>query len=173
MTTSENKPYLRIATEEAFATKEQLALFKRVLDQPNVDKGFAHLMGFYMSSPSERAQHIMRCLVDLDELRIAHMDASGIDIQVLALTSPGAQIMDRETAVSFIPNANDELAEAIKRHPTRFAGMVALAPQDPAASAKELQRCADLYGMRSAVINSHTQGEYLSDKKFWPIFEAA
>ena len=27
--------------------------------------------------------------------------------------------------------------------------------------------------MRSAVINSHTQGEYLSDKKFWPIFEAA
>ena len=24
MTTSENKPYLRIATEEAFATKEQL-----------------------------------------------------------------------------------------------------------------------------------------------------
>ena len=100
MTTSENKTYLRIATEEAFATKEQLALFKRVLDQPNVDKGFAHLMGFYMSSPSERAQHIMRCLVDLDELRIAHMDASGIDIQVLALTSPRAQIMDRETAVN-------------------------------------------------------------------------
>jgi 5-carboxyvanillate decarboxylase len=173
MSRNASKPYLRIATEEAFATKEQLEIYKRILKQPDVDHGFAHLLGFYMSSPSERAQHIMRCLIDLDDLRIAHMDESGIDIQVLALTSPGAQIMDRDTAVTFIKNANDELGAAIKRHPTRFAGMVALAPQDPLASAREMQRCADLYDLRSAVINSHTHGEYLSDKKFWPIFEAA
>src|SRR6202034_3479927 len=28
-------------------------------------------------------------------------------------------------------------------------------------------------GLKGAIINSHTRGEYLDDPKFWPIFEAA
>lgn len=166
-------PYKRIATEEAFATPEQLEIFRRVLERGDCDPGFRGLMGFYMSSPSERAQHIMRCLVDLDDLRIAHMDACGIDMQVLALTSPGAQVMDTATAVDFVRGANDRLADAIRRHPTRFAGMIAVAPQDPAAAAREIERGVTKLGMHAVVINSHTQGQYLSDPKFWDIFAAA
>ena len=130
-------------------------------------------MGFYMSSPSERAQHIMRCLTDMGDLRLQHMDEAGIDMQVLALTSPGVQTMDSATAVSFARTANDYLADAIRRHPTRFAGMLAVAPQDPAAAAKEIERGVTQLGIHAVVINSHTQGEYLSDPKFWDIFAAA
>jgi len=168
-----NVVYKRIATEEAFAPRELLDAYTRILSNKNVDPGFNKLWGFYMTSPSDRARHIMNCLEDLDALRISHMDATGIDIQVLAMTSPGVQIMDKASAVSFIPLANDMLHDAIKRHPTRFAGMISIAPQDPSFSAKEIQRGVQSLGMNAVVINSHTQGEYLSDPKFWEIFEAA
>jgi 2,3-dihydroxybenzoate decarboxylase len=150
-----------------------LDIYNKIFASGTADAGFQGVMGFYMSSPSERAQHIMRCLVDLDQLRIQHMDESGIDVAVLALTSPGVQVMDSATAVSVAINSNDQLAEAIRRHPTRFAGMITVAPQDPAAAAKEIERGVTQLGMNAIVINSHTQGEYLSDQKFWDIFAAA
>lgn len=167
------RPYRRIATEEAFCPPEMLDIYKRILSKEDVDVGFKHLMGFYMSSPSERAQHIMRCLTDLDQLRIQHMDEAGVDVQVIGLTAPGVQIMDKDTAVAFAPVANDILADAMRRHPDRLVGMIAVAPQDPDAAAKEIERGVNQLGMNSVVINSHTHGEYLSDQKFWPIFEAA
>jgi 5-carboxyvanillate decarboxylase len=165
--------YLRIATEEAFAPPEMLDVYRKLFEKKDVDPGFKGLMGFYMSSSSARAQHIVRCLQDLDQLRLQHMDAAGIDKQVIALTAPGVQALDRATAVSFSQLANDQLAAAIRRHPTRFVGMIAVAPQDPAAAAKEIERGVNQLGMHSVIINSHTQGEYLSDPKFWDIFAAA
>jgi 2,3-dihydroxybenzoate decarboxylase len=166
-------PYLRIATEEAWAPQEMLDIYRKLFERGDVDPGFHGLMGFYMGSPSERARHIMRCLVDLDELRLRHMDAAGVDKAVVAITSPGVQVMDQATAVSFARTANDQLAEAVRRHPTRLAGMIAIAPQDPAAAAKEIERGVTKLGMNAVIINSHTQGEYLSDTKFWDIFAAA
>ena len=166
-------PYKRIATEEAFAPPEMIEIYRRILARGDADPGFAGLMGFYMSSPSERALHIMRCLTDLDQFRLAHMDAAGIDMQVLALTSPGVQCMPAAEAVAYSRVANDFLADAIKRHPTRFAGMLAVAPQDPASAAKEIERGVTKLGIHAVVINSHTHGEYLSDPKFWDIFAAA
>jgi len=48
-----------------------------------------------------------------------------------------------------------------------------VAPQDPATAARELERAVKTLGLKGAVINSHTNGEYLDDPKFWEIFEAA
>lgn len=166
-------PYKRIATEEAFAPKEMLDIYRGLLEQPNVDPGFKGLMGFYMTSQSARARHIMEGLQDLGEKRLAHMDAAGIDRAVIALTAPGVQWLDKDTAVSFARTANDELAAACRKYPQRFAGMIAIAPQDPAAAAKEIQRGVNELGMNSVIISSHTKGEYLSDRKFWDIFAAA
>ena len=165
--------YQRIATEEAFAPAELLALYRKIIEKGGADPGFKGLMGFYMSSPSARARHIVRCLPDLDQLRLQHMDECGIDKQVIGLTAPGVQILDKATAVSFSQVANDQLAEAVRKHPTRFVGMIAVAPQDPVAAAKEIERGVSQLGMNSVIINSHTQGEYLSDPKFWDIFAAA
>jgi 5-carboxyvanillate decarboxylase len=164
--------YKRIATEEAFAPKEMFDIYRKILAGPDPDPGFVSLLGFYMTSQSDRARHIIRCLADLDQVRLQHMDETGIDRQVIALTSPGVQVMDAALAVSFARVANDELADAVRRHPTRFSGMIAVAPQNPHEAAKEIERGIQI-GLTGVIINSHTQGEYLSDPKFWEIFEAA
>jgi 5-carboxyvanillate decarboxylase len=167
-------PYKRIATEEAFCPPDMLTAYRKLIDAGAVkDIGFNSMWGFYMTSPSPRGQLIRDQLVDVGEKRLAHMDAAGIDIAVLSLTSPGVQVMPRADAVAFATYANDWLADAIARHPDRYAGLAACAPQDPAAAAKEIERGVAKLGLNGVIINSHTQGEYLDDPKFWPIFEAA
>ena len=69
--------------------------------------------------------------------------------------------------------ANDLLAGAIRCHPTRFAGLAAVAPQDPAAAAREIERGATRLGLRCVIVNSHTKGEYLDQPRYRPILEAA
>lgn len=163
--------YKRIATEEAFATGEQIRLYRRLLEGSG-DPGFQSLWGFYLGSKSPRATAIITRLQDLGERRLQDMQDTGIDRQILALTSPGVQIFDTSTAVSIAASANDEVAEASRRHPDRYTGMIAVAPQDPAAAAKEIQRGVKL-GLKGVIINSHTHDEYLDAPKFWEIFAAA
>jgi 5-carboxyvanillate decarboxylase len=101
------------------------------------------------------------------------MDATGIDMHILSLTSPGVQVFDAATAVSLARSSNDQLAAAISKHPGRFAGLAAIAPQNPQEAAKELERGVRTLGLKGAIVNSHTLGEYLDDPKFWDIFAAA
>jgi 5-carboxyvanillate decarboxylase len=166
--------YKRIATEEAFATPEMFDFYRRMLADGTIrDPGFLSLWGFYLRSPSARATQIIEKLQYLDERRIRDMDATGVDLQVLSLTSPGVQVFDAPTAVSLARSSNDQLAEAVRRHPDRFTGLAAVAPQNPAAAARELERGVLELGLKGAILNSHTLGEYLDDPKFWDIFAAA
>jgi 2,3-dihydroxybenzoate decarboxylase len=166
--------YRRIATEEAFITPELHRMYRDLVASGGVDDpGFNSLIGYYLGSTSERARNVSERLQDLGDRRIADMDATGIDMQIISLTSPGVQVLKTDAAVAMARLANDQLAEAIRRHPTRFAGLVAIAPQDPAEAAKEIERGVTKLGMKGVIINSHTQGEYLDNPKFWPIFEAA
>jgi 2,3-dihydroxybenzoate decarboxylase len=112
-------------------------------------------------------------LEDLGSRRLGDMDATGIDMQILALTAPGVQIFDADLAVGLARSANDELAAAIARHPTRYAGLAAVAPQNPAAAAKEIERAVTKLGLKGVIVNSHTHGEYLDNEKFWDILAAA
>jgi 2,3-dihydroxybenzoate decarboxylase len=52
-------------------------------------------------------------------------------------------------------------------------GLAAVAPQNPPEAAKELERGVRTLGLKGAIINSHTLGEYLDDPRFWDIFAAA
>jgi 5-carboxyvanillate decarboxylase len=166
--------YQRIAAEEAFATPELFALYRQMLTSQTIrDPGFLSLWGFYLGSPSARATQIIERLQDLGERRIRDMDSTGVDMHVLSLTSPGVQVFDAATAVAFARSTNDQLAAAVRKYPTRFAGLAALAPQDPPAAAKELERGVRTLGLKGAILNSHTLGEYLDDPKFWDIFAAA
>lgn len=165
--------YLRIATEEAFATREQIDCYLRMVKDGTADKGLVSLWGFYARSPSERATQILERLLDLGEPRIRHMDETGIDRAVLALTSPGAQpLPDIEEARGLARRANDYLAEQVARRPDRYIGMTTVAPQDPEWSAREIVRGARELGFKGVQINSHTRGEYLDHPQFDPIFRA-
>jgi len=164
--------YLRIATEEAFATPEMLDAYLRLLNNGYDDPGFQSLWGHYLLSKSERAVNIIERLKDMGERRIADMDAAGVDKAIIALTAPGTHVFDRDEGVALTTDANDQLAEACKRHPDRFIGMTAIAPQDPAWSAKEIERGAGL-GFKAVILNGHVRDEYTDAEKYWPIFEAA
>jgi len=48
-----------------------------------------------------------------------------------------------------------------------------MAPQDPVAAVKEIDRAVTGLGFRGIILNSHTHGEYFDDPKFWSIFECA
>jgi predicted TIM-barrel fold metal-dependent hydrolase len=112
-------------------------------------------------------------LCDLDDRRIADMDAAGIDVQVLSLTSPGVEQLGATEAVTLAREANDHLADAVRRHPNRFAGFAALPTAAPDTAADELERTIREYGFKGALINGHIQGRYLDDQFFWPILERA
>lgn len=171
--TGGDRGYLRIATEEAFATREQIDMYLQMVGNGTADRGMVSLWGFYAQSPSQRATQIIDRLLDLGEQRIRHMDESGIDRAILALTSPGAQpVQNLEQARGIAQRANDYLAEHVAARPDRYTGMTAVAPQDPEWSAAEIRRGARELGFKGVQINSHTQGEYLDDPKFDPIFRA-
>ena len=171
--TGGDKGYLRIATEEAFMPPRLLDLYRKLLADGYDDPGFTSLWGFYSGSPSARATQIIERLQDLGPRRIQDMDERGIDRQVIAVTAPGVQVLDRDTAVGLAVETNDMLGEACARYPDRYTGMAACAPQAPAEAAKEIERAVGKLGFKAVIINGHTQGEYLDNPKFLPILEAA
>jgi hypothetical protein len=119
------------------------------------------------------AAKLLEQLCDLGDKRIAEMDAARIDMQILSLTSPGAEQLKADEAAAFARETNDYLAEALRSHPARFGGFASLPTSDPNAAAAELERTIHDYGFKGALINGHIQGRYLDDKFFWPIFECA
>jgi 2,3-dihydroxybenzoate decarboxylase len=112
-----------------------------------------------------------RKLVDFADYRLPDMDRNGVDMQVLSLTSPGIQIQpDPAIAVADAREANDFLADIIKDHPQRFAGLAAIPLQDPAKAAAELRRAVEL-GLSGALVNDHTLGHYLDESQYAPFWE--
>jgi hypothetical protein len=110
---------------------------------------------------------------DLDGRRIADMDAAGIDVQVLSHTVPAVEALPPRQAATLASAANDAAAEAMARHPGRFAGLATLPVAQPPAAVAELNRAVRDYGFAGAMINGHVSGRYLDDADFWPIFECA
>lgn len=155
-----------ITVEEHYATaafmdgpgRQLAALADSVREHPQVAAGY---------------ELLIKQLCDLGDGRIAAMDAAGIDVQVLSLTSPGAEQLDAAEAVTFAAATNDCLATAVRRHPSRFAGFAALPTSAPAAAADELERTVRAYGFKGALINGHSRGRYLDDEFFWPILRRA
>ena len=111
-----------------------------------------------------------RRLPDVAELRLADMDAHGVDMQVLSLTSGVEVITDPAEAVAVARKVNDYLAEVVAAHPTRFAGFAALPLQDPAAAVVELRRAVVDLGLKGVLHNDHILGHYLDEPQFRPVW---
>jgi len=120
-----------------------------------------------------RALQLIPKLLDLGDKRIADMDAAGIDMQIVSLTAPGVEQLEAREAIALAAETNDFLADAIKKHPTRFGGFAALPTAAPDKAAQELERRVREQKFAGAIINGHTRGRYLDDKFFWPILECA
>ena len=112
-------------------------------------------------------------LEDFADLRIQAMDASGIDVQILSLTSPGTQNLEAAQAVPLARQANDRVAAAMKAHPDRFGGFATLPTPDPHAANRELERAIGELGMQGALINGRTRELNMDDERFFPIYQTA
>ena len=116
----------------------------------------------------------MRQALDLGEGRIASMDAAGMELAVLSVsTVSNLQMLQPAEGAALARDANDELAQAVRDHPARFAGLACVAPQNPDGAAAELERAVTDLGLVGVVINSHIRGEYLDAPRFAVLFEAA
>jgi uncharacterized protein len=126
----------------------------------------------HAEAPGSPVAQLLERLCDVGERRIAKMDAAGIDVQVLSLTSPGTEQLEPSDAVSLAREANAFVADAVRKNPSRFAAFATLPTAAPDEAAAELER-ATREGFKGAMINGHVPGRYLDDKFFWPIFESA
>jgi 5-carboxyvanillate decarboxylase len=168
------KKIRRIATEEAFSIPEVADELRKVARAPGHTLDLNLVKGIYDPQPgSNQMRNLRDPLCDLEDERLRVMDENGVDVHLLSLTAPGVQMFDADTAIELATLTNDRLAEVISRHPKRFAGLGAVAPQSPKRAAKEMDRAINKLKLNGFVINSHTYSEYLDDPKYWPILEAA
>jgi predicted TIM-barrel fold metal-dependent hydrolase len=129
---------------------------------------------FYLDSRGRAMGHdIIAENLDLGASRIAHMDAAGVDVQVLSFGSPGPQAFAADVAIPMARDANDRLHEATKKYPGRFYGFAALPTADPLAAASELERCVKQLGFKGAMLHGHQQGEFLDAPKYRVMWKKA
>jgi aminocarboxymuconate-semialdehyde decarboxylase len=110
---------------------------------------------------------------DLD-LRLSIMDQQGVDMQ--ALSPAGSYFfywMPIDESLEYAGWLNEQLGEAVAKHPQRFVGLASVPMQDSVRAAKELERAMTRLGLRGAEIASNINGRYLDDPAFDPFWEAA
>ena len=88
--------------------------------------------------------------------RIEECDRERISMQVLStvpvMFSYWAKPAD---ALDLSRRLNDHIAEVVRNHPKRFAGLATIPLQDPDLAAIELERCVRELGLRGAQIGTH------------------
>lgn len=189
MSTLPAQPLRKIATEEAFTIPEiatairgivqrsgtnlDLVLLKQLYEQQKPIPALPKSSNNQVSNRDRAARDMLPKLLDFEEMRLQDMASNGVDMQVLSLVMPGVQMFEPKQAIELAALANDRLSEVISRHPTRFAGLASFAPQDPNASAKEMEKAIVHLKLNGFIVNSHTENRYLDDPRYLPILEAS
>ena len=165
-----------IACEEAWSIPEVAAELKKVARSPSQSLDKLLVKGIYDAESDTSGygkMDFLSGLTDVEDKRLSQMDQFGVDMHLLTLTAPGVQMFDADTATDLAALANDRLAEICQGNPTRFAGLGSFAPHSPMRAAREVERVMTELKLNGLVVNSHTNGDYFDDYRFWPILEAA
>ncbi|KUI53249.1 2,3-dihydroxybenzoate decarboxylase [Cytospora mali] len=109
-------------------------------------------------------------LTELGPVRIKNMDAGKVSLQVIS-HGPGELSPEQCRA------ANDQLVEAVRNYPARFAGFANLPMGHPEEAAAELQRtCSGAAGIKfvGALIENHTDaGKYYEGPEYDVLWQTA
>jgi len=109
-----------------------------------------------------------------EDVRINEMDATAVTMQVIStipvLFNYWAKAPDGLETSRFF---NDHIAETVVKNPKRFIGLGTLPMQDVDLAIKELERCVDELKLPGIEIGTNVNGENLSERKFFPIYQAA
>jgi predicted TIM-barrel fold metal-dependent hydrolase len=112
-------------------------------------------------------------LDDLGEGRIALMDESGVDVQVLSVTTPALHNLEAEESSMLARGTNDLVAATIAKYPTRFQGFATLPTAAPEDAAVELERSVRGLGLSGAMLCGRTRDKNLDHPDFLPMFATA
>ncbi len=111
-------------------------------------------------------------LADLAEQRLALMDETGVDVQVLSLTTPGLNNLGHH-GIDLARRVNDLLAETAAANPSRFQVLAVLPFADGDGAAQELRRCVEQLDCKGAIVYGRVGEKNLDHAMFEPTFECA
>ncbi len=103
------------------------------------------------------------------EARLSAMDAAAIDMQVLSFSNV-TQAVAPEQSAALARAANDRLAEAVSKRPTRFRGFSTLPWQSPSAAVQEVERTVRDLGLRATMLIGRPDSDgFLDNPRYEPI----
>ena len=109
--------------------------------------------------------------LDVD-VKLAAMDAAGIQLTALSVNDPGPEWFGDEAA-AIARTMNDFVADIVRRHPTRFVGLCVLPLLDMPAALVELDRAHKSLGMRGILLYTNLAGRFVDEAPFRPLFAQA
>jgi aminocarboxymuconate-semialdehyde decarboxylase len=107
-------------------------------------------------------------------LRLAEMDAMGVDVQVVS-PSPSQYYYwaDEALARELVQLQNTAIAGICAEHPTRFAGLGSVALQHPRLAREQLAYAMGTLGLKGVQISTSVEGRELDDASLWGFWAEA
>jgi aminocarboxymuconate-semialdehyde decarboxylase len=112
---------------------------------------------------------LMPGMFDYD-LRIQAMDAAGVDIAIVTLTSPNVYWGSARSSLEAAKLVNDDMAARQREYGGRIRFMCSLPWQHPKLALAELKRSCDELGAVGVMVLANIDGLSLTEKKFAPIW---
>jgi len=120
-------------------------------------------------------EHISREGIKKEKLeeRLRDMDAAGIDMQVLGFGIEHDEILGIPEATIRAKNINNALSEIVEKYPEKFTAFASIIPQDPEASACELERAVQQLDLKGVMLGPDIRGMFLDMPEFGVLLEMA
>ncbi|MBN3802340.1 amidohydrolase [Paraburkholderia sp. Ac-20336] len=106
------------------------------------------------------------------EKATAVMEENGIDTMMLSVSSPSVSFLSgREARVRLARTINEDIAQLRRDYPGRFGGFMTLPLPHVADSLAEIDYAFDELGLDGLIVETNSDGKYLGDPAFAPIFD--
>ena len=102
---------------------------------------------------------------------LAHMEQHGIETLMLSVSSPSVGFLkDPLKRVELARHVNEFAAEIVRRNPQKFGAFATLPLPDVDDSLAEIRYALDELGLDGVVVETNSDGLYLGNPRFEPIF---
>ncbi|MGD0918246.1 MAG: amidohydrolase family protein [Thermodesulfobacteriota bacterium] len=105
------------------------------------------------------------------EERVAEMDLTGVDVEVIGLSSPNVYFPDDGLSRALAQITNDFVADICRQRPDRFLALASVPLNNMNYAMAELERAIDKLGLHGLVLGTNVNQIALSDDRFLPFFE--
>lgn len=105
------------------------------------------------------------------EAHLEFVEQAGIDFSILTLSTPHLHFGNDEKACALARVINEDTADFCRAHPDRFGFCAALPTPCVEGSVKEAEYALDNLGALGVKLPSNSNGVYLGDERFDPLFE--